>query len=139
MSIISTVANSRPSLKALQRYVVPRVAKKWYSVGLELLDDDKGDYLDIIESTDNDCKDRCLKMLKYWIQTHPNAMWNHIIQALESPGVELSTVAAELKRLFTSKQCIYNICVCLLYLYVNMYTELQHISHFIVNTDLYHS
>jgi len=100
-----SIADSRPSLKELQRYVVLRVAQKWYSVGLELLDDDKVDELDSIESNDKDCKKCCLKMLRYWTQTHPNGTWNDIINALESPGVELPTVAAELKAMFTSKQC----------------------------------
>ena len=87
-------------MKTLQRHVVPRVASDWYQLGLELLDEAKVTELDNIESDDSDCKRCCFKMLKYWIRTHPNATWNHLVEALESPGVELFSVAAEVKKMF---------------------------------------
>jgi len=76
------------------------VASDWYQLGLELLDEDKVAELDNIETNDSDCKRCCFKMLKYWVRTHPYATWNHLVVALESSGVGLSSVAVELKKLF---------------------------------------
>ena len=94
----------RPSLKELLTHVVPSVASKWYLLGLMLLDDEQVAQLDNIKSTNfsGGCTMCCVDLLKYWLQTHPNATWIHLVEALESPGVELPGVAMEIKKLFAS-------------------------------------
>ena len=33
-------------------------------------------------------------MLMYWLDTHSNATWNDLVEALKTPGVELTNVAS---------------------------------------------
>jgi len=65
-----------------------------------LLDDDQAAELDNIMYNNRDCKVCCLRMMKYWLQVHPDTNWNHLVEALESPGVDLPAVATKLKNLF---------------------------------------
>jgi len=95
------VGNSLPTLKELQQHVVPHVADKWYHLGVALLDEKKAELRTIKHDNNNKCKACCLAMFEYWLQIQPSATWNSLIEALESPCVELFTVAANLRKLFT--------------------------------------
>ena len=93
------IANSKPSAKKLQRYVIPNVATKWYELGVELLDEKEECNLNIIESNcGKDVKKSCLEMFRLWLSTNPDASWWQIMEALKSPGVDLSSVAVELEK-----------------------------------------
>ena len=39
-------------------------------------------------------------MFIYWLQTHSNATWHQLAEALKSPGVELNNVATMVEDLF---------------------------------------
>lgn len=39
-------------------------------------------------------------MFDYWLETHPDATWCKLAEALKSPGVDLDTVAKDVKELF---------------------------------------
>ena len=94
------VADSSPSTKELLPYVA-HIAPSWYEVGAALLEAEKEPHLKLIQ-TDNrsDAKRCCLNMLKFWMETHPNATWYHLIIALRAPGVDLTVVANEIEKNF---------------------------------------
>ena len=40
-------------------------------------------------------------MFWYWLSTNTNASWQQLIEALQSPGVGLPVVAADLEKMLT--------------------------------------
>ena len=40
-------------------------------------------------------------MLMYWLESHSNATWNDLVEALQAPGVELNNVATMVVETFT--------------------------------------
>ena len=107
------IGGGRPARKYLKD-VRSLFAKNWYDVGLELLDPEDENQLDMIETSKsgnpNDC---CVDMLHLWLQKQPNATWNQLIEALKSPGIELCDVAAKIDGMLKGKL---RYCTSLLYL-----------------------
>ena len=90
----SITVYSKPTIKVLQSSkIISAIGTKWYELGIALLDDDKAEQLEIIEGNNSEITRRCTAMLKYWLETHSNATWNDLVEALKSPGVELNNVA----------------------------------------------
>ena len=99
---ITVTADSKPSMKMLQRHVIPYVATKWYRLGVELFDEREEHKLDTIKiDHKNDADECCFEMFHTWQQTNTNATWSRIVEALESPGINLPSVAADLKKLIS--------------------------------------
>ena len=75
----------------------------------------------------------CLEMLQYWMETHPEATWDHLVTALKSPGVKLITVASDIERSFTGKTLlcthVYNSAFEYLVLLINFVKLLIMSSH----------
>ena len=85
----------------LQRHVVPLVTSKWYRLGVELFDERERHKLDTIETNHkNNVDESCFEMFRTWLQTDTNATWSRIVEALESPGINLASVAANLRKPF---------------------------------------
>ena len=98
--IIILVANLRPSIKMLQRHVIPFVAAKWYELGVELLDEREEHKLMTIESNHkNDANKCCFEMFHLWLNSHTDATWQQIFEALKSPGVGLDSLVLDLEGL----------------------------------------
>ena len=94
-------AHSKPSIKILQcSKVISAIGPKWYELGIALLDDDKLRQLKIIESNNSEVTRQCTAMLIYWLESHSNATWNDLVEALKAPGVELNNVSTMVKELF---------------------------------------
>ena len=69
-----------------------------------LLEEKQEPCLKTIKATHGgDAKKCCLDMLRYWMEAHPEATWDHLVKALKSPGVELNTVASDIEKNFTGK------------------------------------
>ena len=100
-------ADSRPSIKLLQKLVIPYVATKWFELGAELLDEDEEYKLDNIEFNHSDVSKRCLEMFRTWLK-HTNPTWAQIVAALKSRGVDLASVADDLRKHFTGILSNYN-------------------------------
>ena len=99
-----------PSTKQLLPFMIC-MAPNWYEVGAMLLDITQEPQLKLIKTTHgSDAKKCCLAMLQYWMDTHPEATWHHLVTALRSPGVDLAAIAADIERNFIGK-----IYVCLKY------------------------
>ena len=83
------------------------MAPNWLEVGTMLLDVKQVSQLKLIQTNHgSDVKKCCLAMLQYWMESHPKATWHHLVAALMSPGVDLDSVASDIKKNFTGK--IYN-------------------------------
>ena len=64
-----------------------------------LLEEKQEAYLKTIKTIHSgDAKECCFDMLQYWMRTHPEATWDHLVTALKSPGVELIAVASAIER-----------------------------------------
>ena len=95
------VGNSRPTLKDLWDLVVTKVAHKWKDLGLQLLQPDQANMLNVIEANHpHDVESCCKRVLEKWLDTSSStdATWNQLIGALKSPSVQLDYVANELKQ-----------------------------------------
>jgi len=71
-------------------------------LGIKLFNEEQESHLDVIQSnhaTDN--KKCCKEMFWYWLSTNTNASWQQLIEALQSPGVGLPVVAADLEKMLT--------------------------------------
>ena len=69
------------------------MGNRWYELGVELLDEDQLTQLDIINTDNNEVTRRCAEMFLFWLETHPTATWQNLVDALKAPGVELNDVA----------------------------------------------
>ena len=101
MCVYIYIAVSRPTIKQLKRYVVPKVAHKWqwYNLGLELLDDgEEARSLNLYTGGNQKC---CSEMLRDWLNRNPKADWYQLVAALESPAVQLNIVAGDIRNMFT--------------------------------------
>ena len=98
---IMCIAHATPSTKKLLSLVIPHVATKWYELGAMLLDEDQEDKLKEIQSNfGGDVHKCCLQMFHFWRESHPEANWYILVEALQSPGVELNAVAFNIRKNF---------------------------------------
>ena len=77
-------------MKLLNNCIRDKVAKHWYDFGIQLLDNECIEQLDIIEM--NYCGDAqrcCTEMFKYWLQIDPEATWNKLADASENIGLKV--------------------------------------------------
>ena len=94
--------NSKPTRNELLDHVVPHVATHWYMLGVKLLKDDQASHLDVIKSDHTgDNRMCCMQMFSYWLSTNTDATWKQLIQALKSPAVTLTVVAADVEKMLT--------------------------------------
>ena len=101
------VANKPPTTRQLLSFVIPKVATRWYELGVMLLRPEQEPRLQQIKSDHGDnVRKSCLEMFTYWRRSHPDDNWNHLVAALKSPGLEMDAVAADLQKMFTGKLLI---------------------------------
>ena len=80
------------------------MASHWFELGIKLLNEDQESKLDLIKSDHpNDSEQCCRKMFWCWLETHPDASWQQLINSLRSPALKLHTVAANIEATFTGK------------------------------------
>ena len=90
----------KPSLKYLNRHVRGSIGLKWHDLGIELLDFDDVEALDIIEAEHpTDLNRCCTKMFQLWLTKQPTASWNQLIEALREPDVELHALATKIEQM----------------------------------------
>ena len=93
---------SKPTIRDLQRFnIISAIGSKWYELGISLLDDDQVKQLDNIEISKSEVNRRCTAMLMCWLERHPEATWNDLVEALQAPGVKLNNVATLVLENFT--------------------------------------
>ena len=101
-NVIVVLVNSKPTKQKILDHVVPYVTPQWYELGVKLLKEDQESHLDVIQSNHTgDNRKCCMAMFWYWLSTNTSATWKHLIQALQSPAIELPVVAADLEKMLT--------------------------------------
>ena len=98
---------TRPSMKDLNRHMIPLVATRWYDLGLELLETKHERELDTIEkdSKVEGAKTCCRKMFSKWLETQSdNASWDQLIQAIKN--IELNNVASDIEQFLPQGECV---------------------------------
>ena len=81
-------------MKDLHNIVVPKVANKWYELGIQLFSEPQLPRLDEIRAIySKDHRGGCVEMLKCWLDLTPGAIWDHLISALRAPSLELLSIA----------------------------------------------
>ena len=85
-------------MKDLFNIVIPKVANKWYELGIQLLNQPQLPKLEEIQKAyPNNLQRCCVEMLKYWLDITPGATWDNLIHALRAPGLELLAIAKEIE------------------------------------------
>ena len=83
--------------------VTSGVAKRWYDIGVQLLDTDSGT-LDVIKGNyPTDISTCCREMFKEWLERQPDASWSQLIQVLIDIGMK--TLADKVRT--TLKQSVF--------------------------------
>ena len=103
------IGTDRPSLRYFNRYVKDSIGKKWYDVGVELLDD--GLVLDQIKTSNFNDISRCTTdMFNLWLQRKPDATWNQLIEALRVPNIQLKWLASKIEQMLSKGTllCVFN-------------------------------
>ena len=81
------------------------VGSKWYDLGIELLEVDDYEKLDIIEAErPSNLIKCCNEMFKLWLKKQPTASWNQLIEALTEPSVELDTLASKIELMLSQRK-----------------------------------
>ena len=109
-AILIYIGTERPALKYLNNYVRIDVGKKWYDLGVQLLDQEDEETLSTIEANYRGDIDKCVtEMFRLWTQRKPEASWNNLIDALRQPGVKLDALAKNIEDMLCEGICIINL------------------------------
>ena len=100
---------------------VAQLAPNWYELGVMLLEEKQEAHLNVIQDTHVNKKKCCLAMLQYWMSTHSEATWHHLVTALRSPGVDLTAIASDIESKFTGKKSLMCISMSLKHSWFNTY------------------
>ena len=117
--IYNCVGTGCPALKDLNDYVRNGVGKKWFDLGLQLLDAEDEETLSKIE-TDN-CRDtdKCVtEMFRLWKRRKSDACWDQLIKALKKPSINLDVLAESIQNLLLPEGMyifINGLCICIWY------------------------
>ena len=74
--------DSRPVMEDLITFVIPAVATKWYTLGLELLGPKYANELETIKADTSPNMLLCCKMFQKWLNLDNLASWDKLIKAL---------------------------------------------------------
>ena len=102
------IADKQPTTRQLLSFVIPKVATKWYELGIMLLKPEHETRLQQMKSDHSgDARKCCIEMFTYWRRTHPEDNWNDLVAALKNPGVEMIAVAADIEKMFTGNNFLH--------------------------------
>lgn len=116
--MVAVSHSSRPSLNDLVTHVTPLVNKKWFDLGLELLDK-KYDYkLKNIEADiPNNTEQCCRETFSRWLDIDELASWNKLIKALRI--ISLNTAASDIEKLLQEGEYVHMLLTCYLNKFFN--------------------
>ena len=84
----------------MHKIIVPKLAKDWYELAIQLFDNSQLPRLDEIRATHfNNRREGCIEMLKYWLEITPEATctWDNLIHVLREP-LELLSIAEDVEK-----------------------------------------
>ena len=126
-NVIIIIGHHCPSLKYLNRHVKKPVGRKWYDLGIDLLEADDVVQLDRIQSEHSaDFNTCCTKMFQLWLSKQPTASWNQLLDSLRQPGIELDHIAFKIKKMLlqsnpTGKELLLVVVTKIMFIYVCIY------------------
>ena len=92
-------------MKDLNKHVTPLVIKKWYNLGLELLDTKHEYLLETIEGgNQHDMQYCCRRMFSEWLQTTDTPTWVQLTVAMRN--ISLNEAASKIESLFPQGRVI---------------------------------
>ena len=80
--------------------IVPKIAKVWYELAIQLFDNSQLPKLDEIRTTHSSkLREGCIEMLKYWLEITPEATctWDNLIYVLRE-RLELVAIAEDVEK-----------------------------------------
>ena len=91
-------------MRQLHKHVVLEAALKWKYLGVQLLQDDRLNVLDVIEKDHpNDSVGCCKHVFMRWLEITPDPSWNQLISALRSPTAQLNSLADQLEQMMSTE------------------------------------
>ena len=91
------IGTDKPTIKLFNQYIRMRVAPHWRELGVQLLENEYVEKLNVIEKNHpNDVERCCSEMFNYWLQVDPCASWNKLIGAFEK--IERNDLAAKVRK-----------------------------------------
>jgi len=88
------LGTDRPLLRDLSNFVSPNVGGKWFTLGLQLIDQAHTSVLFNMKNyLHNTCEDQCIEMFNQWLIIDSKATWNKVIASLKEPAVNLQNLA----------------------------------------------
>ena len=82
----------------MNRHVKTSVGSKWYDLGIDLLESDDVEELNIIQSQHpTDINTCCTKTFQLWLVKQPIASWNQLIDSLRY--INLGHVAGKIEQM----------------------------------------
>lgn len=92
----------KPQINDLNKFVRPKVARRWHDLGVELLsgvEDGVDKLYTIRENFPRDVETCCTEMFTYWLDKKDDASWNTLVTALEAIGYNV--LAKDLKKRYS--------------------------------------
>ena len=77
--------------------VIPEAAAHWWYLGIQLLKSRMGTLSTIKANYPQDVNRCCQALLEKWLESQSDASWDQLIEALESPLVEMVYLAERIK------------------------------------------
>ena len=120
LCISTELGSDKPKISELHDHVRGVIAPQWYDLGIQLLDDEHTEKLDVIQSNHRDSEQCCTAMFQCWLKVDKAASWDKLITALKH--VSHVTLAEKIKAM-TSKGGVgmSTYIVLILYMHACMY------------------
>ena len=95
--------NDRPLMKDIVNFVVPDVQRKWYDLGLQLLDPRDEGFLQGLKLQYPNTSDRCRAVFERWLDVNTKASWSMIMGALNERSVNLPNLSHEIESMLDKR------------------------------------
>jgi len=86
----------RPDLRHLHRFKT-EMAKKWFDLGVELIDDSVDKLNSIRNDYPSDNEMCCSEMFQLWLRESKTASWNQLIKALNQKPINMPELAKKIQ------------------------------------------
>ena len=107
--VCKCTGTDKPTLKLLIKYFRDKVAPHWYDFGIQLLENECVDKLNIIKKNHpGDVERCCTEMFEYWLKIDTEASWNKVVDALE--GIGQNVAAKKIKDVSKGSYVKFVIC-----------------------------
>jgi len=82
------------------------VGKKWFDLGVELINDSVDKLNSIQQDNSNDNEMCCSRMFQLWLQKSKTASWDQLIRALNQSPINMPELAEKIQEKLYVGECI---------------------------------